>query len=106
MSEETMKQWNALIAEYNERNEEITVKCSENLNELDVEYRKSKANFEARKYEFIAQLKREQREATEAYMEERRQIKIRTSREKRQLEAERQAAYLKFKLEHQEADDE
>lgn len=106
MNEETMKQWNALLAEYNKRNEEITVKGSDDLNDLDVEYRRTKADFDARKHEFMAQLKREQSEAAEAYLEKRRQIKIRISCEKRVNESERQQAYMKFKLEHQETDGE
>lgn len=101
MNEETMKQWNALMAEYNKRNEEIITKGSDELNKLEVEYRRTKANFETCKNEFLAQLKREQREATETYIEECRQAKIRVSRAKRQNEADRQAAYMKFKLEHQ-----
>lgn len=101
MNEETMKQWNALISEYNKRNAEIIAKGSDELNKLEVEYRRTKADFETRKYEFMAQLKREQREATEKYIEECRQAKIRVSRAKRQNEAGRQEAYMKFKLEHQ-----
>lgn len=101
MNEETMKQWNALMAEYNKRNEEIITKGSDELYKLEVEYRKTKANIEDRKREFLAQIKCEQREATEAYIEECRQAKIRISRAKRQNEADRQEAYMKFKLEHQ-----
>lgn len=101
MNKETMKQWNALISEYNKRNAEIIAKGSDELNKLEVEYRRTKANFEARKYEFMAQLKREQREATEAYIESCRQAKIRVSQAKRQNETDRQEAYMKFKLEHQ-----
>lgn len=102
MNEETMKQWNALMAEFNKRNVEIIAKGSDELYKLDVEYRKTKANLEARKHEFLAQIKREQREAAEAYIEACRQAKIRVSRAKRQNEADRQEAYTKFKLEHQD----
>ena len=101
MNEETMKQWNALMAEYNKRNEEIIAKGSDELHKLEVEHRRTKAEFEARKHEFMAQLKREQREAVEAYIEACRQAKIRVSQAKRQNEADRQEAYMKFKLEHQ-----
>lgn len=101
MNEETMKQWNALHAEYNKRNAEIIAKGSDELYKLEVEYRRTKADFDARKHEFMAQLKREQREAAEAYIEACRQAKIRVSNAKRQNEAGRQEAYMKFKLEHQ-----
>lgn len=56
MNEETMKQWNALMTEYNKRNEEIIAKGSDELNKLEVEYRRTKANFETLKHEFLAQI--------------------------------------------------
>lgn len=101
MNEETMKQWNALMEKYNKRNAEIIAKGSDELYNLEVEYRRTKDNLEARKHEFMAQIKREQREASEAYIKECRQAKIRVSCAKRQNEADRQEAYMKFKLEHQ-----
>lgn len=101
MNEETMKQWNALMAEFNKRNEEIIAKGSDELYKLESEYRKTKADFDARKHEFMAQIKREQREAAEEYIEACRQTKIRVSRAKRLNEADRQEAYMKFKLGHQ-----
>lgn len=105
MDTETMKQWNALIVEYNERTAKINIEFSNKRKELEDEHRKAKAELEQRKHDFIYKMKLEQNAMSQKYIDAYREVVEKKCDAKRAVEAERQAAYLKFKLEHNISED-
>lgn len=105
MEAETMKLWNALIVEYNERTAKINIEFSNKRKELEDEHRKAKAEIEQRKHDFMYKLKLEQNALSQKYIDAYREVVEKKCDAKRAVEAERQAAYLKFKLEHNITED-
>lgn len=99
MTQEAMYKWNELKAEFDARNAKINIDFSNKRKALEDKQRRAKADIENRKYEFLDKIRQEQRELQEKYIDSYRELQEAKCDMKRALEAERQAAYLKFKLE-------
>ena len=102
MKQETMTQWEALKAQFNERADALRAMYETAIDKIDDDHRTFTRRMEDEARRFHDEQRTAKRAETDRYVAERRRIQKSLHEGRKQLEAERQRAYGEFRAQQEE----